>query len=98
MGGLGVWPRHAGAIPSAPAWRGASGTGAADDVGWMTNAMRVPELRRRVLFTAMILAVYRFGSWLPAPGVDSNAVGSFLNSKGTSIFGLLNLLSGSSLS
>ena len=66
--------------------------------GWMTSAMRVPELRRRVLFTAMILAVYRFGSWLPAPGVDSNAVGNFLNSKGNSIFGLLNLLSGSSLS
>jgi preprotein translocase subunit SecY len=37
---------------------------------WMANAVRVPELRRRLLFTALILAVYRFGSWLPAPGVD----------------------------
>ena len=35
---------------------------------WLSNAWRVPELRRRVLFTAMILAVYRFGSWIPAPG------------------------------
>ncbi len=66
--------------------------------GWMANAVRVPELRRRVLFTAAILAVYRLGSWLPAPGVDPNAVGNFLNSKGSTIFGLLNLLSGSSLS
>jgi preprotein translocase subunit SecY len=66
--------------------------------GWMANAMRVPELRRRVLFTAMILAVYRLGSWIPAPGVDPNAVGNFVNSKGSTIFGLLNLLSGSSLS
>jgi preprotein translocase subunit SecY len=66
--------------------------------GWMANAVRVPELRRRVLFTAGILAVYRLGSWLPAPGVDPNAVGNFLNSKGSTIFGLLNLLSGSSLS
>jgi preprotein translocase subunit SecY len=66
--------------------------------GWMANALRVPELRRRVLFTAMILALYRLGSWLPAPGVDSNAVSNFVNSKGSTIFGLLNLLSGSSLS
>jgi preprotein translocase subunit SecY len=66
--------------------------------GWMANALRVPELRRRVLFTAMILALYRLGSWLPAPGVDSNAVSNFVNSRGSTIFGLLNLLSGSSLS
>jgi preprotein translocase subunit SecY len=66
--------------------------------GWMANALHVPDLRRRLLFTAMILAVYRLGSWIPAPGVDPNAVGNFLNSKGSTIFGLLNLLSGSSLS
>jgi preprotein translocase subunit SecY len=67
-------------------------------IGWMANAVRVPELRRRLLFTAMILALYRLGSWLPAPGVDPGAVGNFINSKGSTIFGLLNLLSGSSLS
>ena len=66
--------------------------------GWLSNAVRVPELRRRLLFTAMILAVFRIGSWLPAPGVDPGAVSNFVNSKGSSIFGLLNLLSGSSLS
>jgi preprotein translocase subunit SecY len=66
--------------------------------GWMANAMRVPELRRRLLFTALILAVYRFGSWLPAPGVDPAAISNFLKSNGSTIFGLLNLLSGSSLS
>ena len=38
---------------------------------WLANAWRVPELRNRVLFTAMILAFYRLGSWIPAPGVDS---------------------------
>src|SRR5712692_7097516 len=67
-------------------------------VSWMAHALRMPELRRRVLFTATILAVYRLGSWLPTPGVDSSSVGNFLNSKGSTIFGLLNLLSGSSLS
>ena len=38
---------------------------------WLTNAWRVPELRKRVLFTAMIIALYRLGSFMPAPGVDS---------------------------
>jgi preprotein translocase subunit SecY len=66
--------------------------------GWMVNAVRVRQLRRRLLFTAMILAAFRLGSWLPAPGVDPGAVSNFVNSKGSTIFGLLNLLSGSSLS
>jgi preprotein translocase subunit SecY len=64
----------------------------------MVNAVRVRELRRRLLFTAMVLAAFRVGSWLPAPGVDPGAVSNFVNSKGSTIFGLLNLLSGSSLS
>ena len=40
---------------------------------WLGNVWRVPELRRRLLFTAGVLAVYRLGSWLPAPGVDQAA-------------------------
>jgi len=64
----------------------------------MTTAVQVPELRRSLLFTAMILAVFRVGSWLLAPGVDPGAVSNFVDSKGSTIFGLLNLLSGSSLS
>ena len=34
---------------------------------WLANAWRVPELRKRLLFTAAMLALYRFGSWVPAP-------------------------------
>jgi preprotein translocase subunit SecY len=66
--------------------------------GWITNALRVPELRRRLLFTAAVLAVYRLGSWIPAPGIDPHAVSQYLNANGSTILGLLNLLSGSSLS
>jgi preprotein translocase subunit SecY len=67
---------------------------------WLTNAWRVPELRRRVLFTALILALYRLGSWMPSPGVNSQAIQSYFNSGGRSgsILGLLNLFSGSALS
>jgi len=64
--------------------------------GWLANAWRVPELRRRVLFTASILAVYRLGSWIPAPGVDQQALQSLFSGGG--ILTLLNLFSGSALS
>ncbi|MDX6490856.1 MAG: preprotein translocase subunit SecY, partial [Gaiellaceae bacterium] len=64
--------------------------------GWLANAWRVPELRRRVLFTAGILAAYRLGSWIPAPGVDQTQLQSLFNGGG--VLSLLNLFSGSALS
>jgi preprotein translocase subunit SecY len=65
---------------------------------WLSNAWRVPELRRRVLFTAMILSAYRLGSWVPAPGINQDAIKSYFNGQGGSILTLLNLFSGSALS
>ena len=67
---------------------------------WLANAWRVPELRRRVLFTAGVLAVYRFGSFLPAPGVDQDTIAKFFDSGAGSqgALSLLNLFSGSALS
>jgi preprotein translocase subunit SecY len=67
-------------------------------LSWLTNVWRVPELRRRVLFTAFVLAVYRLGSWMPAPGVDSASIKSYFSSQGSTVLGLLNLFSGSALS
>jgi preprotein translocase subunit SecY len=65
---------------------------------WLANAWRVPELRRRLLFTAVVLAAYRLRSWMPAPGVDSAQIQAFFNGRGGSLLGLLNLFSGSALS
>src|ERR671936_109760 len=65
---------------------------------WLANAWRVPELRRRVLFTALILALYRLGSWVPAPGVDSDQIKSYFSNQGGTILGLLNVFSGGALS
>ncbi len=67
-------------------------------LSWLTNAWRVPELRRRVVFTAGVLAVYRLGSWIPAPGIDQQAIQSYFSGAGGSILTLLNLFSGSALS
>jgi preprotein translocase subunit SecY len=65
---------------------------------WLTNAWRVPELRHRLLFTAMILAVYRLGSWIPVPGVDPDSIEQYFANQGGTILGLLNIFSGGALS
>src|SRR2546422_5496408 len=67
-------------------------------LSWLANAWRVPELRRRVLFTGVVLAAYRLGSWMPAPGVDSKTIQDYFNGQGQGVFGLLNTFSGSALS
>ena len=65
---------------------------------WLANAWRVPELRKRVLFTALVLALYRLGSWIPAPGVNSEQIqGYFNNNGGGTILGLLSVFSGGAL-
>jgi preprotein translocase subunit SecY len=65
---------------------------------WLTNAWRVPELRRRVLFTAVILGLYRLGSWIPTPGVDSERIEEYFGNEGSgTILNLLNIFSGGAL-
>ena len=64
---------------------------------WLANAWRVPELRRRVLFTAFILLIYRFGSWVPSPGVDPEQIKGALGTGQGTVIDLLNLFSGGSL-
>jgi preprotein translocase subunit SecY len=56
-----------------------------------------PELRRRVLFTLGILAIYRIGVSVPTPGVDRSAVLGFFQAQSGSIFGLLNTFTGGAL-
>src|SRR5213080_3051169 len=67
-------------------------------LSWLANAWRVPELRKRVLFTALVLALYRLGSWIPAPGVNSDQIKGYFSSQGGTILGLLNVFSGGALS
>jgi preprotein translocase subunit SecY len=67
-------------------------------LSWLANAWRVPELRRRLLFTAVVLALYRLGSFIPAPGVNSDQITGYFNQQGGTVLGLLNLFSGNALS
>ena len=67
-------------------------------LSWLTNAWRIPELRKRVLFTAMIIGFYRLGSFMPAPGVDAEGIKNYFSSQSGTVLGLLNLFSGGALS
>jgi preprotein translocase subunit SecY len=63
------------------------------------NAFAVPDIRRKIAFTAAMLALYRLGAFIPAPGVDIDAIESLeSNFTDQSILGFLNLFSGGSLS
>jgi preprotein translocase subunit SecY len=55
------------------------------------NASRVPELRRRILFTLAMLAVYRLGVHVPTPGIDRQAMAAFFEQQRGTLFGFLNL-------
>ena len=67
-------------------------------VSTILGAFRVGEIRNKLLFTAAILALYRLGTHIPAPGISSSAVNAIQkNFGGNSILGLLNLFSGGGL-
>jgi preprotein translocase subunit SecY len=61
------------------------------------NASRIPELRRRLLFTFAMLAVYRIGVAVPTPGIDGKALAAFFEQARNTMFGLVNLFSGGAL-
>jgi len=58
------------------------------------SAGRIPEVRRKILFTLAMLAVYRLGVAIPTPGIDRQALAAFFSSVENTIFGLVNMFSG----
>jgi preprotein translocase subunit SecY len=64
----------------------------------LLNAFRVAEIRKKLAFTAAMLALYRFGAYIPAPGINVDAVQDIAdNFTGSNVLGFLNLFSGGSL-
>ncbi len=61
------------------------------------NIFRVPDLRKRVLFTLGLLAVYRLGSHIPTPGINGTMLAEFFNQNSGSALGLVDLFSGGNL-
>ncbi|HEV8701639.1 MAG TPA: preprotein translocase subunit SecY [Candidatus Polarisedimenticolia bacterium] len=62
-----------------------------------SNASRIPELRKRLGFTAAALAIYRLGVAIPTPGIDGQALAQFFAQARNNIVGLVNLFSGGAL-
>jgi preprotein translocase subunit SecY len=67
-------------------------------ISTILGAFRVADIRKKILFTAVILALYRLGTHIPAPGISASAVKAVSQQlSGNGIFGLLNLFSGGGL-
>ena len=67
---------------------------------WKTlqGSIRIPEIRKKLAFTAAILLLYRLGAYIPAPGVNPDALDALsAQFSGSNVLGFLNLFSGGSL-
>src|SRR5512143_1868872 len=66
----------------------------------LRNIFQVPELKRRILFTAMLIAIYRLGEHLPTPGVNARALAGAFQASGAAggLFGLYDLFVGGAFS
>src|SRR5512147_166625 len=60
----------------------------------LANIFRIPDLRRRVLFTLAMLAVYRIGGHLPTPGIDTKVLENLFNQQRGTMLGFIDLFSG----
>ena len=58
---------------------------------------KIPELRRRILFTIGMLAIYRVGCHIPVPGINTDTLAKFFAGKQDTLFGMLNMFSGRAL-
>ncbi len=66
-------------------------------VGAFSNIFKIPELKRRVLFSFLMLAVYRVGCAITVPGVNGAALKEMFRSQQGTIFGMISLFSGGAL-
>lgn len=63
----------------------------------IANIFKVPELKRRILFTTLILIVYRIGAHIPTPGIDASALSALFSGAAGTLFGFFDLFSGGAL-
>ena len=58
------------------------------------NAFKVPEVRKRILYTLLLIVIFRFGCYITVPAVDSVALGELAKQSSSSLSGLIDLISG----
>jgi preprotein translocase subunit SecY len=67
-------------------------------VAGFQNIPKIPELKKKVIFTLLMLAVYRVGCHIPTPGIDGAALAAFFSQREGTLFGLFDMFSGGALS
>lgn len=63
----------------------------------LQNAANIPELRRRITYTLLMLAVYRIGVQIPTPGINGEALAAFFQKNAGTLFDMFNMFSGGAL-
>ena len=67
-------------------------------VGALRNVWKIPDLRKKILYTMMILVVYRLGAFIPTPFIDPDALAKFVENQksgvGGGLFQVVDLFSG----
>ena len=63
----------------------------------VANIFRIPDLRKRILFVLLMLAIYRLGGHIPTPGIDGNRLAAFFQQNQGTLFGFIDVFSGGNL-
>jgi len=63
----------------------------------LIRVFKVPELKRKILFTLGLIAVFRVGAYIPIPGINAHALARFFESKSGTLFSLMNMFSGGAM-
>ncbi|MFC1576180.1 preprotein translocase subunit SecY [Candidatus Omnitrophota bacterium] len=70
-------------------------------LGTFANLFKIPDLKRKILITAALIAVYRIGAFIPTPGIDGGALNKFFENmaqqQGGTLFGMINMFSGGAI-
>ena len=66
-------------------------------IGGVQDAAKIPELRKRIFFTLLMLIIYRVGVFVPTPGIDAERLTSLFQRASNTIFGMVNMFSGGAL-
>ena len=67
-------------------------------LGGFKNISKIPELQKRIIYTFLLLAVYRIGAHVPTPGIDTQALAAFFEQARGSLLGLFDMFAGGALS
>ena len=70
-------------------------------LGALANLFKIPDLKRKLLITAALIAVYRIGAFIPTPGIDGAKLALFFDNmaktQGGTLFGMINMFSGGAI-